>query len=304
MSLEKWKEQLVEWEDTNGELVVGQTIRLNHTECPEGTDTKRRLYITAKLGERDGALCHVAYCHNCSQSGFRYPGIQPAYSKLAATNHDTQDKPVELPDDIVGDISHERFPISALHWFEMYMDFSASRAQQLLKETGAGWSDSYQRIILPIYNPPYELVGWQGRSLSTYGPKYITCSGRAPLEMAVGPRIGKSGDHHVVFVEDWMSAHKFRGIANVTAVPLFGLHWRAEWIWKCVKNYGTPVVWFDNDKAAIKPREDLTRLLSALGTSPIQVCSGPEAKWYTTESLDEITNNGFIIPAHITPTTR
>ncbi len=40
------------------------TERVNHDDCPAGTDNKRRLYVTRK---EDGHV--VAYCYNCGYSG-------------------------------------------------------------------------------------------------------------------------------------------------------------------------------------------------------------------------------------------
>lgn len=46
-------------------LGFGETMNINHVDCPAGEDTRRRLYITVTL---DGTL--LGYCHNCGSRGF------------------------------------------------------------------------------------------------------------------------------------------------------------------------------------------------------------------------------------------
>ena len=41
------------------------TARYNHEDCPAGTDTRRRLYVTRKA---DAPHLVLAYCHNCGES--------------------------------------------------------------------------------------------------------------------------------------------------------------------------------------------------------------------------------------------
>ena len=47
-------------------LYTGQTMRINHEECPAGKDTRRRFYITRKPDVLLG------YCHNCQNSVTKY----------------------------------------------------------------------------------------------------------------------------------------------------------------------------------------------------------------------------------------
>src|SRR5210317_1255666 len=44
----------------------GQTIRINHTDCDAGEDTRQRLYLTRTHAD-DTVV--VGYCHNCQQGG-------------------------------------------------------------------------------------------------------------------------------------------------------------------------------------------------------------------------------------------
>jgi len=45
------------------ELAEGEQVRINHTECTAGSDTRKRLYIKNKGSHI------VAYCHNCGLKG-------------------------------------------------------------------------------------------------------------------------------------------------------------------------------------------------------------------------------------------
>lgn len=283
-----WKSQLDEFEDANGPLQVGRTIRLNHIKCPEGEDTRQRLYITAKLDEDSGKTCAVAYCHNCSKGGYRrgsYAICEPVHGQVNG------DEEPLYPDDYTNDV--EGFPPQAITWVDRWLGTMSD-----WRGLGIGWSESYQRIILPIHSPDGTFLGWQGRRVSGYGPKYITCSGRAPLEMVVLPNDPRTiAPETVVFVEDWMSAHKFLECTNVVAVPLFGLHFRAEWVLKCLRNYagkdGTAIVWFDNDAPSVAPRERLERLIDMFGYKTHSVTGPPEPKYFTNTEIADIVRSKF-----------
>lgn len=55
----------------NEQLTNGETIRINHSNCPAGTDRRQRLYITKTY---DGKRL-LAYCHNCGLSGSSRVGL-------------------------------------------------------------------------------------------------------------------------------------------------------------------------------------------------------------------------------------
>lgn len=45
--------------------IIGAQVHINHTNCPEGEDTRQRLYI-----KRQSEKTIIAYCHNCGRSGY------------------------------------------------------------------------------------------------------------------------------------------------------------------------------------------------------------------------------------------
>ena len=47
------------------DLEPGETVRYNHTDCPAGEDTRRRLYLTRPHADPTWVL---GYCHNCQDS--------------------------------------------------------------------------------------------------------------------------------------------------------------------------------------------------------------------------------------------
>lgn len=130
---------------------VGEQVRINHTNCKQGTDTRRRLYIK-KISP--GTV--VAFCHNCGCKGSARTAVPLIRSKLVTKVGDNslpKDYTLELP----------------LYWkaFLYGMRFDDS----LIAQNKIGYSPSLERLIIPIYEGE-TYVGWAGRS-NTMKPKWV-----------------------------------------------------------------------------------------------------------------------------------
>lgn len=178
-----------------------EEVRFNHDDCG---DRKLRLYVkrTPK-----GWTYH---CHNCGWSGRRrYMHLSPEeVSRLAAARQEHTQEPVydtvQLPPD-----AGENIPEFAYAWLKKY-----SLTDKEICELGCKWSESLQRLILPVYNNG-QLVYWQGRGFTPGKPKYI--NPRVKRGSVLVKNLNHA-DSKLILVEDIISAKIVARLCNSAAL--------------------------------------------------------------------------------------
>lgn len=237
------------------------TTHANHENCPAGTDTKRRLYVTRK---EDG--CVVAYCHNCGCSGankstsrFRNSGTRKAL--------DQQPEKLVMPSQYTFD--PEEFPPIMEEYLKRYhIDLTTAR------EYGIGYDAETGSIITTKWDQHLNLVQFQTRKLvPDGGPKYMTYKEKgAYTHSPVIPLHSHRYEGTCVIVEDMLSAICCAK-QGIPAIPLFGTHCPDE-VYIDIKDRGisTIIVWLDNDNdTVIKCTNNIVRKGKLLGFNMITI---------------------------------
>jgi hypothetical protein len=248
------------FEAAHGPIGVGEQMRTDHPDCG---DTRRRLYIKRKT---DGV---VGYCHNCGQSGWYRGGVPHIAASTAPPRHPN----IEL---VPADVEYGRLPAEAATWVQRY---GINAAQWVI-----GWSEDYQRIVLPVCNAGM-LRGCQLRRVGNYGPKYISMRGPEELEGLYLHAIPKP----IVITEDLLSAWRCFD-AGFGAIPLLGYHMRPERIPPLLaSNHREFLVWLDDDKPEIQAAQHhLCRMIVALGGKAYQLRGWKEPKLHSDHVLSDI----------------
>lgn len=160
----------------------------------------------------DGSI--KAHCYRCGAWG-KTGSPLGGYIKTAAAiakhkRKTTKVKRVFLPSDGVQDLS--KFPVSVSSKLYTY-----GITQADVETYGLTWSNSYQRLIYPIYKDR-QLSAWQGRSWDKSEPKYITqYSDTTELFCYIPNKDGHTG-RGCVIVEDMLSAIRCARHSNALAM--------------------------------------------------------------------------------------
>lgn len=278
--------ELNEWMREIDTLDRGQTCRVNHDDCPAGSDTRRRLYLT-----RPAASPHVVlgYCHNCQDKGV-YTG---ASAKDHYRQHSGELEDVVLPTgekfSAPENLSYDQslWPTDAVAWRIMQR-----LAGHKLEGLGVAYFPAHHRIYLPTYDNIWYgeddgdsvLIGYQLRRLTAKGPKYLTAVKDQSLPPSTvfhpvqdhGLAIGDVNHSVAIVVEDLMS-----GLAVATAMQhtAYDAH--------VLVNYGTKVspevlhrlrdfdkglVWLDNDSAHVLDQaHKIAKVWRMLSGKPVMI---------------------------------
>ena len=153
-----------------------------------------------------------------------------------------------------------------------------------------GWSESMQRIILPVYAEDGDLICVQGRAvLDGQEPKYLNPKGpRVSSAVFYAPAL-EPADHFVV-VEDILSAIKISSVAHAFSILGTNMTFeRAAYI-----STKTPHVylWFDNDKAGRQARRKAEDRLGLFDIRCEHVFSDIDPKLYTRAEIKDAVVNG------------
>ncbi len=217
------------------------TVRVNHEDCPAGTDTRRRLYVTRK---EDYNV--IAYCHNCSLGGgsrgthrYRTAGIPDALPK----------EPEKV------DMSGEQFTDDPRKWPFAMEDWLRSMGMDLTyaKECGIVYDTIERRICIPKFDREGELVQYQSRRLFDDGtPKYLTYKEKDKfIHDPVRGRKYMPKNNTCIVVEDMISALRCAKL-GYDAVPLFTSTMDERTRLTIANQYGTILVWLDNDNPTVR----------------------------------------------------
>lgn len=261
-------------------LDLGETINVNHKNCPAGPDNKARLYITRPLAEPNAVL---AYCHNC-QEGSKFTDTRSRFrlhsNPLVGTSLQLK---IEQLDKLgrheakttyptIRDIS--KWPDDAKAWQEM-----CGLTQELIDIYHIGYSATDNRINLPIWQTINldkqssqgigQYLGTQKRRLTIDGPKYVTSKVSKDTELYT-MIVRKEGPLDIVFiVEDLVSGIRIMEVlepmdGNFGVLVNYGVAVQPTVLLKIPETRHI-IVWLDNDNDHVKTQaENMKRTLQLL----------------------------------------
>jgi hypothetical protein len=245
---------------------VGATAHANHASCPEGPDTRGRLYVTHKAVPKG---LFVWYCHNCGNGGAFKATASAVASKTVtiAPSRASQelriralwDQSLAVADapDAVQDWVAQRGGVGApfLRWHPM--------------ENALLFGVWYNICLCDTAQPPPAL---QIRSFSPGSIKWLTVKGSdtGPLRTLYGPTEPHCGtDLELVLVEDQLSAYRLWDVhPTFRSYCLFGAHATMDELSHLIRQVGYKhiLVWLDNDNPTVlQSSMDIARRAKLLG---------------------------------------
>lgn len=269
------------------DIEPGETVRINHTDCSAGEDTRRRLYLTRTMANPEVT---VAYCHNCQEgsktvdSGFTsYRSSR--HGSLPSSAPTVVDQIVEPPG-LVVDLS--MWPIEARAWA-----IKNHLKNEDVQKYRIGHDPSTNRVYLPRYekvttNGVYDLIGYQLRKVDeSNGPKYLTVAKDGTPSFSVLHSRGVARNKCVI-VEDLLSgiavvnAHDDQDMAAIviygTKIDLEAMHHASH--------YAHTLVWLDNDSThVVDQARQMLKTIKLMGGTGGYRCEGTDPKH---ETRDEI----------------
>jgi len=254
-------------------ITKGDSFKLMHEyrkdgrKCSMGKDPALSVQRT-----EDG---WIFYCHRCREQGFigdKDKSPKEVSSMIKRLREQRPSKTlalVTLPHDFiplckdydaqVADYKEDPVPFKAYHSLWQY-----DIREEDIDHFNIGWSEGYNRVIIPIYEHGYygaevgrKLIGWTGRELDCQTKeerrakkiaKYLT------RKQKKGDRIyfTAPGNKHFgdifVIVEDVISAIKIWKATGVTAVALLTSHLDSDLIKKCQGR--NVLIWLDRNMLA------------------------------------------------------
>ena len=259
-------------------LPLSHSQRINCLDC----GGKKTASVT-NLGDR-----YVRHCFKCKHVETALPPPMTPQERLALRRAAEQFEAQEpsLPDDFTTDI-----PIQGLLWLSkggLHLDD--------IKRYGFGWSQTMQRVIMPVVGSGGELEAVQARRVdpSGYGPKYLgqVWSGPRPVwssentgfsdPVRLGSRAGQ-----LVLTEDVLSAARVGKVC--TAWSLLGTSLLPAVIDKIDRSPFTDIaIWMDDDDAGINARRKMLRQLGAVGIEARAIISDRDPKHHTLQEMKEL----------------
>ena len=256
---------------------TGEEVSINHTECPAGEDTRSRLYIRRLPDNRI-----VGYCHNCGMGGSAKAGIRPVHRRSERPSKASDREGVYLPPDLV--LKTSLWPSHAVSW---PLKYGITRSD--LEKYRLGYSPRLDRVVIPVYNSEWDLLGYQTRRLSGTDPlpKYLS---RKPRGQSLVFRTSEAGGNSIVcLVEDALSAIKVSKVAGVDGLACLGTHVSKEQLAVLCKQYTTIVIFLDNDNAQVKKKQrQLFQQCSLLFEGVKVVHGSKDPKEHTVPELKEL----------------
>jgi len=242
---------------------TGETVRIKHIHTSDGEECSANkdaaLAITRKA---DGWWWH---CFRCGESGFKQDSavkVAQVEKHLAALRYVApykSEERVTLPNDFMlckdTPNINKYVPKQVYHWL-----WQNNIHGEIFQKYEVGWSDYYQRCIIPIYEPicfrkdiiNRKLVGWIGRDVRAISkewrkkdsiPKYILRKSKR-YNRIYFHAYAASDDY--VIVEDVLSAMKVNFVCGVNTVALLTTSIPTSMLLKLKgKNI---ILWLDHDQ--------------------------------------------------------
>lgn len=262
---------------------------------PAGRSTKIECCASDRsMLVENGIRGYRGYCFRCGANPFE-PHGEHSISEIARRNKELAEAPiassVKLPSDFTLDI-----PASEATWL-----YKAGISAELARLYGFGWSEYFQRIVLPVYDNG-KLVGYTARSRNGR-PKYIEKTQAsagvvfksrydAVLPSAVRERYYNT--LAAVFTEDILSAVRVgRNVRNANA--LLGTTVDAGQLLRGLAgasvSKSTIAVWLDGDKAGRVGARRLRTALALQGYEVVDIRTPKDPKFYTNKEIRSILND-------------
>jgi hypothetical protein len=225
---------------------IGVPIRI-HRYCPLHEGRTSGFVV---IPDRKG---YLLFCHKCGKKKWiPRRGFSPrAVRALLNTPRTKVYQDISLPSDM-----SYKIPAKGLVWLYEY-----GLTDKLIRELGFGYSEKYQRLIMPVYEDD-DLVHWSGRYLGDHKKddtsKYILRTKSGKYFWSYNPH----DSNRAVLVEDMLSAIKV-GLAGYAGVCLFGSYLKDQTIDNVADQYDRLTVWLDPDKR--KDATKYTKRFSSLG---------------------------------------
>ncbi len=217
---------------------IGNMVHINHSTCPSGIDTRRRLYI------RKTSDAIIAYCHNCGNYGIKSHAnlrIQDIEKRLveSLSSEKPTTKKCTLPDDVVP-LHSQDFEAEAKLW--LYKHYLTN---QDIHEANICYSPSWGRVILPYYGGGIiHPLFWQGRAvLPGQSPKYITSGNTKDYFYLT--HCTRNSTSAVTIVEDILSA--IRVGKHTDCIALLGTNMSDRVLDHILRRYSKVFVYMDPD---------------------------------------------------------
>ena len=173
------------------EMSEGEQGKFNHADCPNGVDTRERLYVK----NVDGA--YLGHCHNCGDSLYYRPKETVSRIKTETRVAVVRGPTVEYHE-LTKELDYDKFRVEGQMWLAQY-GFNKTMASKFRIVENA------QGIVLPIYYNTF-IQGYQVRQYNKK-PKYLTYSKQrfSYIDCISGIR-----EKPLIIVEDLLSSYKLR----------------------------------------------------------------------------------------------
>jgi len=273
-------------------LEPGQTVRVNHTLCDAGEDTRRRLYITRTQAD---ATKVVGYCHNCQQGGVSRDSVYEHYRETkhqAAPSIQQVSDDVVMPPNLVFDILS--WPAPAQEWA-----YRNRLTTKITTKYSIGHDPSTNRVFLPRWHvttplpAPCYLMGYQLRNVeANKQPKYLTCVKNGARGWTTMYSGAMGTDSVCVLVEDLISGITIvEACANdrdVAVIVNYGTKIDLEALHEMSK-HSRSIVWLDNDSEHVKEQAKImARTTKLLGGDCMPWLVGEDPKRHTETYIKEV----------------
>ncbi len=291
---------------------IGETLHVNHNNCPAGIDNKRRLYISRK---REQPWAVLGFCHNCGSGGVAsvVTGGTPYHLynltndlKESANTYEKAEKDSQL-DTMIAARDKEFCSIDlAPEYVKEYLYQYLGDADAAM--AGIKWHEGACSLIYPkpltalgdVLRGEVYFLEHQARSFIRKAPKYITHSLRNNLSRHDVDKFTDvtwlDREIEAVIVEDYLSAVKVvcNPSLDVAAVPLYGNHLAVDHLLRLSNKYKRITVWLDNDNHhIIDSAERIATTFKAVGVPEVRMVLGTkEPKHHKDKSIVDILSNG------------
>ena len=289
------KMNLNSWATEIESIQPGETIRVDHTECTAGEDTRRRLYLTRVLANPEVV---VGYCHNCAEGGKHTDSKYTQYrderhKKVGGVRASTKVYHVAPPDSVIRTLSH--WPVHAQAWaMKNKLTQVDLNTYSIGHDTASDrvYIPRYDRVLCNIHNGGQALQGYQLRLTQGKGPKYTTVLTHDDKGYTVLVPYHGAPMETIVVVEDLVSGiHVINADSSATVSVLVNYGVKINPVaMPALTLYNKVVVWLDNDSAyVVEQGRKYARTVALYGTDADVVYNMSDPKHFSaTDIMDAI----------------
>jgi hypothetical protein len=258
---------MMEWTEKAKTIPLGQKIRSDCFVC----GPKNTAVISHSIKG------YSYFCFRCDEQSFIGKG-QQTLAELARIKELNEQAKVTVPIRLPKDFSEE-IPLVGRLWL-----YKAGITESVWKEYGFGWSEEWQRVVMPIYEDN-KLIWFQARAvLHGQKPKYLNPTGdRESLVFFSKTRSDLRNDT-ITVVEDILSAIRV-GTITPTA-SLLGTKITTAQANRLAK-FRHVRTWLDNDRAGIQGAYKVRRCCG-LVCEVSDVRTDLDPKCYSNDEIREI----------------